>query len=250
MPTASNEGTALYYEAVGQGEAVVFVADAGFGAWAWGWQAPALANGYEVIVMNNRGTGQSDAPPGPYNVSAMAADLEAVLADHGTRSAVVVGAGLGGMIALTYALDYSRADRIAVFGTPGNGAGMAARAFVGKPEALDVILSAEFMDAYPGVAERIIAWREREDATGPAAAAHIAAVESFDRTDDLVHLSRPVLVAHGAADAVVPIKEGQALNEAIPHGRFDSFENGSHLFYIEQSRLVTDALIGFIESTG
>lgn len=251
MPTATNRGVTVYYEAAGSGDSVVFIPDAGFGAWAWSWQAPALATGYEVIVANNRGTGRSDAPPGPYSIEEMANDLEAILADHGTHKPTLVGAGMGGMIALMYVLKHARATRLVVFGTPAHGDAMAVHTALDDPNgSLDALMSSEFITEYPGDVDQIVSWRQHEDADGEAARAHQAAVEAVDLRDRLVEITIPVLVAHGTADQIVPVNEGEALATALPRGRFETFEAGSHLFYIEQSRLVTDALTGFLESTG
>lgn len=115
---------------------------------------------------------------------------------------------------------------------------------------LDGLLSDEFIAEYPGDAAQIREWRDQEDATGDAARAHRAAVEAFDLRDHLVDIRIPVRVAHGTADVIVPLTEGEALAAGLPRGRFEVFEAGSHLFYIEQSRLVTDTLIGFLESAG
>lgn len=250
MPYASNAGVALYYEAMGAGAPVVFVADAGYGAWVWSWQAPALAGEYEVIVFDNRGTGRSDAPPGPYSVTELAGDLEAVLAAHGAGSVVVIGAGMGGMVALAYALEYTRVNRLVLLGTAAHGGVMDVRAQLGDPrDTLGAVLSDEFIAAYPSDIDRIVEWRREEDARGDRAGAHAAAVESFDVRDRLVDVRLPVFVAHGSADAVVPIAAGEALAEGLPRSRFDGFAEGSHLFYVEQASLVTAAIAGYLEAS-
>jgi len=65
-----------------------------------------------------RGVGRSDAPPGPYTVEALASDVDAVCAAEGIRNAHLVGYGLGGMVALAYALASSRPASLSVIGTP------------------------------------------------------------------------------------------------------------------------------------
>ena len=121
MPTTSNSGVTLHYETTGDGPTVVFVNDAGYGAWLWGWHHDAVAGPYEALVWDLRGTGESDAPAGPYDVATLAADLEAVLGDHGVRSAHLVGAGLGGMVALEHAREYARAGTLTLLGTTADG---------------------------------------------------------------------------------------------------------------------------------
>ncbi|KAK4704467.1 hypothetical protein P7C70_g1746, partial [Phenoliferia sp. Uapishka_3] len=58
--------------------------------------------GFEVVVMDNRGVGLSDAPTGRYRTSDMAQDVVALL-DHlkwkGRRMVHVIGVSLGGMVA-------------------------------------------------------------------------------------------------------------------------------------------------------
>jgi len=93
----------------------------------WRWQREAVADEYDVIAPDNRGTGRSDVglPPlvarlpgtlralvllklAGYSMGGLAADLEAVLDDAGIYDAHIVGASMGGMIAQRYALEYSR----------------------------------------------------------------------------------------------------------------------------------------------
>ncbi len=93
MPTAHNRDVALYYEADGDGPTVVFINDVGYGAWLWGWHYDAVAGPYETVVWDLRGTGRSDAPAGPYDVATLAADLEAVLADHASGAPTSSGPG-------------------------------------------------------------------------------------------------------------------------------------------------------------
>lgn len=254
MPTATNDGVELYYETAGAGggvspastDPVVFVPDLGCGAWLWGWQAPALAGPREVITWDLRGTGRS-SEAGEYSITAMAGDLDAVLADHGVRSASVVGAGMGGMVALAYALEYSRAGRLVLLGTAADGDALDAAAFLAGPDDLSALTSAGFREAYPDAVDRIAGWRRREDAPETVRRAHARAVEAFDVSDRLHEITAPALVAHGEADAVVPPEAGRDLAAGLPRGRFEGFTEGSHLFFVEQARLVSDALAGFLD---
>jgi pimeloyl-ACP methyl ester carboxylesterase len=247
VPRATSDGAELYYETAGAGDPVVFVPDLGCGAWLWAWQAPALAGPHETITWDLRGTGRS-GPAEDYSIGAMAGDLEAVLADHGARRAAVVGAGMGGMIALAAALEGSRVDRIAVLGTAADGDAFDAEAFLGPSTDLDGLMSAGFRETYPEEADRIAGWRKREDAPKPVRRAQAEAVSGFDVSDRLYRITEPVLVAHGAADTVVAPETGRELAEGLPRGRFETFAEGSHLFFVEQARLASDALAGFLDA--
>jgi len=249
---ADNGGVSLYYETEGEGEPVVFVNDVGYGAWLWGWQHAALAGPYETVVWDLRGTGRSDAPEGPYVVSTLAADLEAVLADAGVGSAHLVGAGLGGMVALAYAHRYGRARSLVLLGTAADGDRVTdrlaeLRADPADPAALRTSLGAAFaadLAASPDVVDDIVEWRAADDAAPAAWDAQAAAMRAFE-APPLFAVTKPALVLHGAEDVVVPPAAGESLARALPRGSYRAVPGG-HLCFVEESAAVTDALTAFL----
>ena len=247
MPTATNGSVDLYYETAGSGDPVVFVPDLGCGAWLWAWQVPALAGPYETITWDPRGTGRSSTAD-TYSIPALVSDLEAVLAGHGVRTAAVVGAGMGGMVALAAALESSRVDRLALLGTPAAGASFDSDAFLGPLDDVSALASAGFRAAYPEEVERIVDWREHEDAPADVRADLAEGVAAFDVSDRLYEITAPALVVHGQADAVVSPDAGRDLADGLPRGRFEGFAEGSHFVFIEQARLVSDSLAGFLDA--
>ncbi|MFC7097451.1 alpha/beta fold hydrolase [Halobaculum marinum] len=258
MPYASNGDVDLYYEVDGEGDddrdvdAVAFCGEVGFGPWQWGWQHAAVAGPYRTVVPATRGTGDSDAPPGPYTVGQLAADLDTVLADAGVRSAHVVGVGLGGMVALHAALHSNRAKKLALVGTPAYGGGLnpdALWADPGDPAALEASLRAavtdDFLDAMPDAVARIVEWRAAEDADRDAWEAQRAALREFDLSDRLYEVTNETLVLHGSDDAVCPPAKGQELAEGLPRGEFVAVDGAGHLATVEASREVNDRILGF-----
>ncbi|WP_313693148.1 alpha/beta fold hydrolase [Halorarum halobium] len=264
MPHARNGDTELYYETDGDGyaeppdddrsgtTAVTFVGELGFGPWQWGWQHAALAGPYEAVVPATRGTGDSDAPPGPYSVETLAADLEAVLADAGVRSTHLVGVGLGGMVALTAALGSDRIRKLALVGTAAYGDGLNPEPL--RPDrdglaafesSLDAVFSREFVDAQPDAISRIAEWRAAEDAGPEAWQATRAALDAFDVADRTYEVTNEALVLHGTADAVCPPAKGEELADGLPRGEFVPVEGAGHLANVEHSKLVNDRLLAF-----
>jgi pimeloyl-ACP methyl ester carboxylesterase len=261
MPYADNDGVSIYYEAETDATnancPVVLLADAGYGAWQWSWQYPALAGPYEVVIPTTRGTGGSDAAE-PYSVEAMAGDVEAVLADCGARKAHLVGAGLGGMVALRYALDFSRAETLSLLATsPGGPRAESISAELREQllvdpddsgavrESLEPVASDELLETEELV-ERIAAWRREEDAPRPVQQAHFEAMGEFDASDSLYEITVPALVLHGVDDRIVPAENGRLLADGLPKGEFREFP-GEHLFFVEQSKAANDALVGFLD---
>jgi len=259
MPTATNGGVELYYETAGSGPTVAFVNPVGYGGWCWAWLADALVGPVEVLVRDPRGTGRSDAPPGPYDVGALADDLEAVLADHGAGDVHLVGAGLGGMVALRYALDGTPASTLTLLGTAADGSRVDEAALSGLTadrdderalrESLRGAFSPGIVDDDPGIVDRIVDWRREDDADPDGWAAQTAAMTGFDVSDRCHEITTPALVCHGRHDDVVPVAAGRDLAEGLPRGEFREVDAG-HLVAVEEPSAVEDALTAFLADAG
>ena len=254
MPRATNGSVSLHYETDGDGPAVAFVGDVGYGAWQWGWQHAAVAGPYESVVSDLRGTGRSDAPPGPYTVPDLTADLHAVLSACGVRRAHLVGAGLGGMVALHSALTAGRARSLTLVGTAASGTGLDLGPLYGDPDdreslrtSLSAAVSEDFFEAQGDAVEQITSWRTEEDASRESWEAQAAAVADFDISDRLYEVTTPTLVFHGTDDAVWPVERGRALADGLPRGEFVALEGAGHLAGVEHSRTVNDRLVAFVD---
>ena len=262
---ADHDGVELAYERSGDStaETVVFVEGLGYGRWMWDWQYEALADDYDVIRWDNRGTGESDVPEGPYTVSEMAGDLEAVLDAADVESAHVVGASLGGMIAQQYALAHDRAASLALLCTTPGGEDAEPvpeetleRMFdvseeYGRRESIRYKMRPALTEEFWATEEETIAdiVDERLESDAPARARQWqgAAVETFDVHDRLSDIDVPALVMHGERDRVVPVANADLLADGLPEVRVERFDDGgSHLFFIERAAAVTDELRSFL----
>jgi pimeloyl-ACP methyl ester carboxylesterase len=77
----------------------------------WSRIAGALAARGEVVLVDQRAHGESDAPPGPYRREDLAADVRALLDRVAVPRAILIGHSMGGIVAMTTALAYP--ERIA-----------------------------------------------------------------------------------------------------------------------------------------
>lgn len=256
MPTtATDDGTELYFEVDGSGETVVFIGEAGLGAWQWGWQHGRIAGPYRTVVWDMRGTGRSDAPAGPYDVDRLARDLDIVLSAADVGNAHLVGVGLGGIIALRYARMFSRARTLTLFNTANSGSDIDSSSLreLCEPRddtgslksSLSVGFSEKFRVANPDLLDMITEWRGDEDADQDGFEAQMAAIESFE-TGPLYELTLPTLVCQGLDNPVVGGDVGRHLAEELPRGTYEPVE-GRHLCFIEHSRAVTDRVLEFLE---
>ncbi|WP_115862770.1 alpha/beta fold hydrolase [Halorussus litoreus] len=281
MPYADNDGVSLYYEVDGgpedadapsrgggpdgeDPETVALVEGLGYGRWMWNWQRDRLVDeGYRVVVWDNRGAGDSDAPEGPYSVAEMASDLDAVLADVGVDRAHVVGASMGGMIAQQYALDYDRAASLGLLCTSHGGdeaydlpPETQARMFDVPEDAdereairykMQPAMTEAFWNANDDLVSDIVDWRLDSDASDAAREAQAAGVMAFDSSDRLDEIDVPVLVAHGTADEVLPVENADLLHGKLPNSQLAIFEGGPHLFFVERADELNDRLLAFLD---
>ena len=77
-----DDGTGIYTEVHGKcGPVLCFVAGLGDNLSSWAGQVEAIADQFQIVLIDNRGSGKSTTPPGPYSTQRMADDAhQAVLA--------------------------------------------------------------------------------------------------------------------------------------------------------------------------
>jgi 3-oxoadipate enol-lactonase len=100
---AQVNGIELYYELHGvSGEPILLLPGLGSDTGTWGTVLPAL-KGFRMISVENRGSGRSGKPAGPYTTAMMAEDANALLNHLGIEQTHVIAKSMGGMIAQTFA---------------------------------------------------------------------------------------------------------------------------------------------------
>ncbi|HAK61795.1 MAG: alpha/beta fold hydrolase [Pseudomonadota bacterium] len=112
MPYIERDGARIFYQAEGQGPAVLL--SHGFSATSvmWKGQIASFRDRYRIITWDMRGHGESSSPEDPalYSTEATIADMAAVLDACGARKAVIGGHSLGGYMSLAFYL--SHPDRV------------------------------------------------------------------------------------------------------------------------------------------
>ena len=96
----------------GRGSPVVFIHGLGSsGYMEWRYNLEATAARHRVFAPDLPGYGRTEKPRARYTIQYFARFIERYMEDRGLRSAAVVGASLGGRIALELALEYPRLVR-------------------------------------------------------------------------------------------------------------------------------------------
>lgn len=243
---AQSSGVRIAWERRGSGPPLLLIHGLGYGRWGWEPVVDELAEAHEVVLFDNRGVGESDAPLGPYSARMLAEDAVSVLDAAGLERAHVLGTSLGGMVALQLALDRpERVDRLVLACTTPGGERSApmpeqtVRLIQESPALPREVAMRRGVEnalapgADPGVIERIM---EHRVATAQPLAAWLAQASagmSFDVWSRVGEIAAPTLVLTGDLDVVVDPRNSELLAAMIPGARLEVFPGTGHLFFWE-----------------
>jgi len=247
------------WEQRGDGVPLVLVQGLGYARWGWEPIVDLLAERFRVVLLDNRGIGESEAPPGPYTVEEMAGDVVQVLDEAGIVRAHVLGTSLGGMIAQELALAAPERVQKLVLActTPGGANAMPMPAptvrLIAEAPSLDPLVALRrFVEnaLAPGapdeLVERILTHRVRTAQPLEAWLTQAAAGAAFDAWDRLPGLESPTFVLHGTADVVVDPGNADRLAARIRNCELQLFPGCGHLLYWEQPERFADCVGQFL----
>ena len=252
MPFATApDGTRLYFESHGTGTPLLLLAGQASDHREWDGVRADFAAHHRVIVLDYRGTGQSDKPGAPaYSTRGFAQDTVAVLDQLGLDRAHAYGISMGGRVAQWLAIDHPQRLGALVLGatTPGNAHGVARDAAITQAmqrgdwvSLRHTLVSPTWMAAHPDFEARMAAL----DATPAPAFArrlHYQASEGHDSWLALDRITAPTLVLHGSNDEINPSANGVLLAERIPGAELQLIDGARHS-YFEEYRLVANQLV-------
>ncbi len=258
MPSLTINGIDLWYERSGQGRPVIFLHAFGVTSAMWFPQAPVLTTaGYDVICIDLRGHGLSSAPPGPYTVPLMAADVHRLIERLNLEPVCVVGLSTGGRVATRLALDHPEdiAELVLVStkSEPALEIQDELRALARKAEEGEVAWAAEqfynqhyqrLATAAPDLMHNLKeGWRDKSGSGFAGAALAIIEMESV--TTRLSEIHAPTLAVAGELDP--PCHPYIAWYErSIPGCQGVIVPAAGHFVNVEQPDHFNDLLLGFL----
>jgi len=262
MAFVENQGARIYWDEQGQGEPILLIMGLGWPATMWYRTRPALNARYRTVAFDNRGAGRSDVPSGPYAIATMAADAAAVLDAAGIKSAHLLGASMGGMIAQEFALRYNDRVRSLVLACTACGGPHATQA---DPEVIRVLLQREGTPAER--AEAVVPFiydvstpRERIDedlailsenyATAGGYMAQLQGILAWEAYTRLPEIRTPTLVIHGVNDRLVPAANAHLLASRISGAQLVKLPRASHIFMTDQPDIAQQCFLQFLASQG
>ena len=254
--------TKIAWESRGDGEPLVLVHGLAYDRAGWGTFPDLLAERFRVVLLDNRGVGESDAPPGPYTVAEMAADVLGVLDEAGIERTNLFGVSLGGYIAQEFALTWPERLHTLILcsAAPGGPSAVPMPAatvevFAKYPtmerEAglrmfVENSLGERGVRERPELVEEIFRYRLGHAPTTEAWVAQATAGATYVNEDRVSEISVPTLVLAGGADVVVDPANAELLASLIPGARAVVVPDRGHLMVWEDSERVAELVTEFL----
>ena len=259
----TDDGVRIAYSTWGrrEGSPVLLIQGLGMDGRGWALQRGAFGRRHRCIALDNRGTGHSDAPSGPYDLSRMARDAIAVLNGAGIERAHIVGASMGGVIAqiigvlhpdrvrsLTLACTACqhhewRRELLAEWADVVSDRGMAGLMDDGMRWLIGPRLQRRF-GVFVNVLARVLVQTKPH--------AFVAQVDAIlDATDELrfelPKITAPTLVITGSQDTLTPLGDAEELAELITTSRLYVLSGAAHGLMAEAPNAFNDVVLKFLD---
>jgi 3-oxoadipate enol-lactonase len=259
MPFALNNGVRIYWEETGNGPPLLLIMGLGYAHQMWHRTTPVVSKHFRTILLDNRGVGQSDVPPGPYPIATMAADAAAVLDAAGVARADVYGVSMGGMIAQEFAIQYPQRVGKLILGCTACGGPKAVRA---EPEVNQVLMMRGNMTMEEGTEAAVpyiydaatpraridedLAIRRVTYPKPEAYTAQLQGILAWESYSRLGQIKAPTLVIHGETDRLVPVGNGRLIAESISGSELVTIPHASHIYTTDQPEATHQAIMDFL----
>jgi pimeloyl-ACP methyl ester carboxylesterase len=215
-------------------------------AWPEAWLRR-LEEGYDVIRIDNRGTGWSRSAPSPFTIGDLAADARDVLKACGIDRATVLGISMGGMIAQELAIRHSEiVEKLVLVATmPPTPAHTpmsrdALRLSVSRPlrdqrlrqffvRTWAQTTGTGFAAAHPEVFDELGDQIMRRITPRSGLVNQARAIMSWHGPGRLRRVSAPTTIVHGDQDPLIAVDNGRRLAQLIPAATYVELAGVGHL---------------------
>jgi 3-oxoadipate enol-lactonase len=265
MELARLNGIEIAYRIDGDGAPtrpwLVFAHALGHDHSMWDSQAGAFDRACNILRLDLRGHGSTEAPPGDYMLEQMADDVRALLDHLAIARCHFVGLSLGAMVGLMAAIRFPRriaclalagaTCRFAPQSQPQWTSGLAAvRSPLGMDALIDATLSGWFTAAFFATRAADVARSARVFRATPVDGflGAVAAMSRADLTPRLSSLGCPLLVILGENDRVTPAASAERILLDVPQAQMRKIPGAAHLSNIEQPDEFNVAIREFLAS--
>jgi pimeloyl-ACP methyl ester carboxylesterase len=262
MPTAHVNGIRIYYQLDGSGPPLLLISGLGQNCASWAPLLPALRERFGCIVFDNRGSGRSDAPPGPYTIDQMADDTAALLEHLKLGPVSAVGWSLGGSVLQSMLVRHrdrlARAVLLSAFPCYSELQHRWLDSLIAlQRSAIEPLTLAVFRAAWvftprwlsnhaAAVATAKLALQDPYPTSIEGFEAQAHGLRRYDARAGLPTVSTPTLVLVGAEDILTPVEQSAEIARLIPGARLQVLARGGHAMALEYTSDTVRAIAAFL----
>jgi pimeloyl-ACP methyl ester carboxylesterase len=267
MAIVHSNGSEIYFETHGEGQALVFFSETACDGQIWKlFQVPEFAQDHRVIIHDYRGTGRSSKPSIDYTTKMFCDDAAALLDHLGVRDAVVLGHSMGGRVAQLLALEYpERVKKLILASTGASFPGAAGLPLTMCREMIEwgyekyirqhtiqVGFTDEFVKNHPDRLEAFFEARLRNLCPVEFYLRHVLSRQSHDTSARLKEIRVPTLVMvgelEGDPNAVMSHRmSSDILAKGIPGAKFVMLPRQKHNYFASDPELARRVIRDFLK---
>jgi pimeloyl-ACP methyl ester carboxylesterase len=223
---------------------------------SWSRVLPALATGFHIYALDQRGHGDSDRPEQGYRMADFAADTLAFMDALDLPRATLVGHSMGTLVALQAALMApERVARLVLIGAAASARTAAVLELEPVIAALEDPVPAAFVrefqasTAYQPLPAACLDWSVVASLRLPARVwkTVAAGLLAADYTGALGQIRAPALILWGERDTVFPRATQDALLAGLPHPRLKVYPETGHAPHWERPAEVVQDVYAFLQ---
>jgi len=263
MPKVKVNTMNINYEIYGTGHPLLMILGLGANITWWGnYFIKGLANYFNVIVFDNRGTGQSSNPKSQYTIRTLADDAYGLLKALNIKDTFVFGHSMGGGIAQELLIQYSGISKLILCNSSCGGS----KSILASPEVLQItnktrsgrtpieiakeslkiFYSPEFMKNNPKLIDYAVQNMAKSQMLPRNYDWQKNAIKSFKTCDRLKYIKIPTLIMHGEKDVLVPPQNAKILADLIHNAHIKMFTESAHAPYVEDPNAVIEVIVEFL----
>jgi pimeloyl-ACP methyl ester carboxylesterase len=253
-------GVNICYESAGEGFPLIGITgkDSNMNWWHPTMKA-ALSERNRFIMLDNRGSGQSDAPTEAYGISDMAKDVVGLMDALDVDKAHILGQSMGGMIAQEIAIEHpERVSKLILCCTTSGVTRVLPSwrmikwlwrktAGFSPQDTLNMLYSKDYMQQNPAMIAALVERMQMTPSNARSAEIHKLANKSFDSYHRLGRITAPTLILHGEEDWVFRPKHAQILHQRIAGSELILFPHAGHGVFSQEHRKVLEEIRRFLD---
>ena len=260
MPTFQGVFGKNYYETHGEGFPVILIPGMGASHQEWFQQVPVLSKQFQVITLDNAGSGRSVHPDREISIPEMAEDISHLITHLKLKKVALIGSSMGGVIAqCCLEMLPNRIAAVVLSATFGHVTSHIIQVLspllrskqspkVRVQNVLPLMISEKFIKEKPLIVRRYVNQAEKMAPPREVLQRQVRAILNFTPHPLRRTHTIPMLILVGSQDPITTPEMARSLQERYPQAELHIFEGVKHLIHIEAAQVFNEKLIQFLEA--